>query len=697
MKSFNLILSIFFTIILTLESFSQELNVAKIQSSTSNNSLISKKGGISFRTDDNSDIEHFNALASIFDNYNLNHGREYHIGYALNLGEEEFLDTAYINGIKTLQLNGHEMMDHTPNHRTNFFNTIFPETDYIVSGIPIPGVDHIVDNKICIKYKQADITKAKRTGYCNIQGETISGTFTDFDYWDDIYLYFEGIDTLVFIEKIEEGKTKIIIKDIWEDPIDLGTHSNVIYHNFTLADIHLTIDGIKVLAKESQKLASLYGFDSLRTWIQPGGRHPDLHADEIKEACGDSLGYIAGAIYPNASIKVFNEYDPNNSMAFGMQWGDFQEDLTNWDLDRCKNVISDGIAKHETLVGHNHFYTLIGDYDAYETKDGYFEKVDSILAWCNTNDIPVRTYSEWAEILYNQTADPYENIFPPLNVSLNNETNEYTPNGRPDGYYLRYWEDNGIWETDPDAPSEGNYCYSITDEARLFRIDDLAGLEKGENDFEIWTKGGVGDSIIVLFSYIVGTSTQIETFKFPADSSAWTKYNLSHSTSGKTNLNIPESVSTVTVEVKCSDYNSGDTVKVSGMYLAKKKPSISLDLKLFLEGVYSDSNFMSTSSNFQNIIPKNQPFNTIPWNYDIDESVQSIPNDVIDWVLVELRSTMEASSVITRKAGFIKNDGNIINIDGSDISFNIGEGNYYVLVYHGNHLPVMSSTPITFQ
>ncbi len=282
-------------------------------------------------------------------------------------------------------------------------------------------------------------------------------------------------------------------------------------------------------------MANLYGLDSIKTWIQPGGRHPYLHADDIKLVCGDSLGYVAGAIYPNESIKAFNEYNPDSSKAFGMQWGTFFEDYTSWSLDRCKNAIADGIARHKMLIGHNHFYTLTGNH-GYENLAGYFEKVDSLLSWCRTNDIPVKTYSEWANILYNQPTNPYENVFPPLNVSLNNETNLDNPDGRPDGYYPRYWSGPGVWETDPEAPSIGNYCYSVTDTERLFRIDDLAGLEKGDNDFEIWTKGGTGDAITVKFTYKEGNLTHNKTFKFPAASSTWTKYNLSQSINGNTNL-----------------------------------------------------------------------------------------------------------------------------------------------------------------
>ncbi len=164
-------------------------------------------------------------------------------------------------------------------------------------------------------------------------------------------------------------------------------------------------------------------------------------------------------------------------------------------------------------------------------------------------------------------------------------------------------------------------------------------------------------------------------------------------------FNFPVTTSLVTVEAKCSNYNSGGKVKVSGMYLAKMKPTITANLKLFIEGAYVGSGVMEVNTPFKNSIPLNQPFNNNPWNYEGSELVGSIPMDVIDWVLVELRSSTNPSSLVIRQAGFLKTDGTIINADhsNSNIQFKIAEGNYYVVVYQRNHLPVMSATQIEFR
>lgn len=121
---------------------------------------------------------------------------------------------------------------------------------------------------------------------------------------------------------------------------------------------------------------------------------------------------------------------------------------------------------------------------------------------------------------------------------------------------------------------------------------------------------------------------------------------------------------------------------------------VNVNLKLFLQGPYSSglmSNGLST------LLPLAQPYNSAPWNYSGSEKVSSIPADVVDWILVELRSNTSSSTVLKRRAGFIKKDGSIVDLDGnSDLKFtDINSGNYYVVIKHRNHLDVMSSSAIS--
>ena len=121
----------------------------------------------------------------------------------------------------------------------------------------------------------------------------------------------------------------------------------------------------------------------------------------------------------------------------------------------------------------------------------------------------------------------------------------------------------------------------------------------------------------------------------------------------------------------------------------------STGFRVFLEGPYKDAQ-MATTLNDNGDIPKSQPYNDSPWNYNGNESVSTVPRDVVDWVLVELRSAISSSSAVARKAAFLRNDGSITDLDGvSPIKFDNTSllGIYYIVVKHRNHLAIMSSLP----
>ncbi len=128
-----------------------------------------------------------------------------------------------------------------------------------------------------------------------------------------------------------------------------------------------------------------------------------------------------------------------------------------------------------------------------------------------------------------------------------------------------------------------------------------------------------------------------------------------------------------------------------------------LNLKVFLEGAFNGTS-MNTTLNTENLIPLNQPYNSVPWSYSGTESVSSVPDAaIVDWVLVELRETTGDASTATpdkkinRQAAFLEADGSIVGIDGSSMIGYSGTitANLFVIIWHRNHLAVMSSAPLT--
>ncbi len=132
------------------------------------------------------------------------------------------------------------------------------------------------------------------------------------------------------------------------------------------------------------------------------------------------------------------------------------------------------------------------------------------------------------------------------------------------------------------------------------------------------------------------------------------------------------------------------------------------DLRVMLQGPYSAAtHLMGAALVRDGFLPPAQPFSDAayqngPMKYAGSEAVSAgffaaHPN-VVDWVLVELRTSAEASSKAGQRAGFLLTDGRVVDLDGSSpISFNGLSGSaYYVVVRHRNHLPVMSASAVDF-
>ncbi len=64
--------------------------------------------------------------------------------------------------------------------------------------------------------------------------------------------------------------------------------------------------------------------------------------------------------------------------------------------------------------------------------------------------------------------------------------------------------------------------------------------------------------------------------------------------------------------------------------------------------------------------PLNQPYSVAPWNYPGTESVITIPADVVDWVIVELRDAPDAvsadpASYVAKQAAFVLDNGSVVD------------------------------------
>ncbi|MEE9431200.1 MAG: right-handed parallel beta-helix repeat-containing protein [Melioribacteraceae bacterium] len=115
---------------------------------------------------------------------------------------------------------------------------------------------------------------------------------------------------------------------------------------------------------------------------------------------------------------------------------------------------------------------------------------------------------------------------------------------------------------------------------------------------------------------------------------------------------------------------------------------IDLSLTIMLEGPYS-----TPEMNASLTVPFDSPYTEDP------ETVNPIPNisgnEVVDWVLVELRDETNSSIVLESQSAFVLKDGSVVGLDGvSPVHFTSSSGNYFVSVKHRNHLAVMSASAV---
>jgi hypothetical protein len=123
-----------------------------------------------------------------------------------------------------------------------------------------------------------------------------------------------------------------------------------------------------------------------------------------------------------------------------------------------------------------------------------------------------------------------------------------------------------------------------------------------------------------------------------------------------------------------------------------------VDVKVILQGPYNYiTGLMNTSLNTEGNLPLHQSFNSAPWNYPGTEQVSSFPDSIIDWVMVELRDKNDNTLTIEKRAGLLSKSGIVLDTNmtrGLSFTSAVNPDTYYIVVWHRNHMPVMSGLPV---
>jgi hypothetical protein len=128
---------------------------------------------------------------------------------------------------------------------------------------------------------------------------------------------------------------------------------------------------------------------------------------------------------------------------------------------------------------------------------------------------------------------------------------------------------------------------------------------------------------------------------------------------------------------------------------------VELSPRIFLSGPYNGTD-MNDDLRTLGLIPTTEPYSATYTHEGLGggEAVGSAADfdqtgtddDIVDWVIVELRDAADNSTVVSSQSALLQRDGDIVGTDMNPIKMSgFGPSDYFVSVRHRNHLGVMSS------
>ena len=523
--------------------------------------VINKRGGFYYRCDDNgADL----VFESIFEKYG------YAITYSINAALSEA--TRFVD----VQRRGHLICDHTPDHSCNYF-TIPTGSDALFAALIGSGIASIVGGKATLQITVLDgvtdvtnpVTPAidlvnlkigADGGYNLISGTNrIEGDFAAFTANPYFYVYVDNAtgDKIgwvpVIASSVLAGSCTVTKQD--GTAILFGANESInMYAQRTGSDkITLSEDAAYCLMLAGVEWFRVLGLQKPYAFCQPGGTTPRMNASAATGAI-ERLGLDA-AFFSDSAVETVLTYNHTRNypkLSYYPNTTLYVDYMTLADLQGVKELLSYYAATRKIVAIMSHHYLaklyFEGATEA-ERIENYRKFIYDLMTWAYEQNIPVLSHSETVQLLNNSTTNRSENIMPNLYT-------DRAVQGKPDGYELGA---GVVWDDTDGMHEDKIHHLKLNGNGELFTITDLGGLEKGNNDFEIWIKGTAGAIVSVQFGAL---GTAIFT---PTITGAWQKFKLSDST-GITSLDIPYTTNFLTITATASN-NTGTDISVSGMKL----------------------------------------------------------------------------------------------------------------------------------
>jgi len=548
---------------------------------------MTKRGGVGFRIDENPPLNKIHSYDSLFSRF----GQKYSFAvtsYVLPLVP------AYVDTLRALSQRGVELMDNTPTHATQFFNVLnYQDTNLFRNK---PGVDHINNLKICLKYISCDTTTSHGEGFINVFGNKVisytPGEFHDLLPPSPYFAVFLSapINRLCLLYNIQSSNISdpdtLYIKSFWDETISLPNQWYFHYHKILNYNVVMHDSALKILGKRSVDIFSNVNLERPNSWVQPAEKYPWISPVKLKAILGSELNYKLANSFINSSLFCYNEYNPQgikqyaiNSQAIDMESGTFH---TN------KHIIANAIAKHYVLFDVSRLINAGTSWHA------YLHRMDSLLSWCSSRNIPIRTYSKWKSMLYDSIPPKTVDIFPKLNVDIDSDN-------WPDGFDHDP-SINGIYEPVGGFPSGNGLFKTYATGGTLCRVLSLTGLEKRTNVLTLYTKGQgkPGSNITAWIQF--PEVPQTVSIQVPSETTTWQQHSLL--------VNVPDAANLANIWFTTPG-TFQDTVRISGIGF---RSSGFLSMSAYPLQVQTANNLFPVI-NLNSLVVDTTPISSLTWTF----------------------------------------------------------------------------------
>lgn len=134
-------------------------------------------------------------------------------------------------------------------------------------------------------------------------------------------------------------------------------------------------------------------------------------------------------------------------------------------------------------------------------------------------------------------------------------------------------------------------------------------------------------------------------------------------------------------------------------------PLVTVRPRVFLDGpLNTTTNIMGDQLRSFQLLPSAEPYTAMGYTHVASGGAESASptamgpggnNNVVDWVVVELRDPLEPATIYATRSALLQRDGDVVGTNGgSPVDFPFPPGSYHITIRHRNHLGVMTASPI---